>query len=99
MPTCTFCKKSYNFPRGLTLFTFDGKSLHYCSSKCKNNAALKRDPKKTNWVKREKKMTNFEKEAQVVKEKEEKAAEVEEEKAEKAHDKEVAKEATKEEKK
>tara|TARA_B100001971_G_C17838115_1_gene357183 strand:+ start:182 stop:406 length:225 start_codon:yes stop_codon:yes gene_type:complete len=55
MPTCSFCKKNYEFPRGLTVFLFDGKSLHFCSSKCKRNLALKRDPKKVNWVKREKK--------------------------------------------
>ena len=55
MPTCSFCKKNYEFPRGLTVFLFDGKSLHFCSSKCKRNLDLKRDPKKVNWVKREKK--------------------------------------------
>ena len=55
MPACSFCKKNYEFPRGLTIFTFDGKSIHYCSSKCKRNAALKRDPKKVRWVKKSKK--------------------------------------------
>ncbi|MBR9705323.1 50S ribosomal protein L24e [Candidatus Pacearchaeota archaeon] len=53
MPACSFCKKQYTEPRGLTIFTFDGKSIHYCSSKCKRNAKLKRDPKKTNWVKKD----------------------------------------------
>lgn len=56
MPACSFCKKNYENPRGLTIFTFDGKSLFYCSSKCRNNAKLGRDPKKTNWVKSEKKV-------------------------------------------
>ena len=56
MPTCSFCKKNYLEPRGLTVFTFDGKSIHFCSSKCRRNMALKRDPKKTNWVRREKKV-------------------------------------------
>ncbi len=56
MPTCSFCKKNYKEPRGLTVFTFDGKAINYCSSKCKRNMALKRDPKKVNWVKREKKV-------------------------------------------
>jgi len=55
MPTCSFCKKNYEFPRGLTVFTFDGKSIHFCSSKCQRNMKLKRDPKKVNWVKRKKK--------------------------------------------
>jgi large subunit ribosomal protein L24e len=62
MPTCSFCKKNYENPRGLTIFTFEGKSLHFCSSKCKRNLDLKRDPKKVNWVKREKKTTSQPKE-------------------------------------
>ena len=55
MPACSFCKKNYDEPRGLTVFTFDGRAINYCSSKCRRNMALKRDPKKVNWVKREKK--------------------------------------------
>ncbi len=54
MPICSFCKKTYSLHKGLTLFTIDGKTLHYCSSKCRRNAALKRDPKKVKWVKIEK---------------------------------------------
>jgi large subunit ribosomal protein L24e len=54
MPTCSFCKERYKEPRGLTVFTFDGRSIHYCSSKCRKNMEhLKRDPKKTNWVKKQ----------------------------------------------
>ena len=68
MPTCSFCKKNYQVPRGLTIFQFDGKAVYFCSSKCRRNAALKRDPKKTNWVKREKKK----KVAEISKKKEEK---------------------------
>ncbi len=60
MPTCSFCKKHYKEPRGLTLFTFDGKTIHFCSSKCRRNLNLKRDPKKVNWIKREKKKTKKE---------------------------------------
>ena len=56
MPVCSFCKKEYKEPRGLTVFTFDGKSVHYCSGKCRKNFDLKRDPKKVNWIKREKKV-------------------------------------------
>ena len=52
MPACSFCKKNYEIPRGLTVFKNDGTSLHFCSSKCKRNLALKRDPKKVNWVRR-----------------------------------------------
>ncbi len=52
MPACSFCKKHYKEPRGLTLFTFDGKSIYFCSSKCRRNAKLKRDPKKVKWIKK-----------------------------------------------
>jgi large subunit ribosomal protein L24e len=67
MPTCSFCKKNYNLPRGLTLFTFDGRSVHFCSSKCKRNLDLKRDPKKVNWIKREKKGKQAEEKAEKIK--------------------------------
>jgi len=52
MPTCSFCKKNYKFPRGLTLFTLDGRSVYFCSSKCRRNHNLKRDPKKIGWSRR-----------------------------------------------
>ncbi len=55
MPTCSFCKKNFEAPRGLTVFTFEGKTIHFCSTKCRRNMDLKRDPKKVNWVKRVKK--------------------------------------------
>lgn len=55
MAICSYCKKNYKRPRGLTVFSFDGKTAHYCSSKCRRNLNLGRDPKKVNWVKREKK--------------------------------------------
>ena len=54
MPVCSFCKRRYKEPRGLTIFTFDGRSIHYCSGKCRKNMEhLKRDPKRTNWVKKQ----------------------------------------------
>ena len=84
MPTCSFCKKNYEFPRGITLFTIDGRSVYFCSSKCKRNLNLKRDPKKTNWVKREKKIKDANVEV-----KEEKPVEVKEEKVEKVEGKKV----------
>ena len=77
MPACSFCKKHYKEPRGLTVFTFEGKTIHLCSSKCRRNLALKRDPRKVNWIKKEKKISKAEKEA-------EKKAELQEEKAEMA---------------
>lgn len=59
MPTCSFCKRHYDFPRGLTVFTFDGKSVHLCSGKCRKNLALKRDPRKVNWVRKHKELSNL----------------------------------------
>jgi len=51
MPVCSFCRRRYKEPRGLTVFTFDGRSIYFCSGKCRKNMQhLKRDPKKTNWV-------------------------------------------------
>jgi len=55
MPVCTFCKKSFQEPRGLTVFTFDGRTINYCSSKCRKNATMKRDPRKVNWVRKKQK--------------------------------------------
>jgi len=55
MPICTFCKRRYELPRGLTLILNDGRSLHFCNSKCKKNFELGRDSRKVNWVKRKKK--------------------------------------------
>lgn len=52
MPVCSFCKKRFKEPRGLVIFTFDGRSVNYCSSKCRRNAALGRDGRKMNWVKK-----------------------------------------------
>ena len=56
MPTCSFCKKNYTEPRGLTVYGFDGKAMYFCSTKCRKNLNLKRDPKKVNWIKRDKKV-------------------------------------------
>jgi len=66
MPTCSFCKRHYEFPRGLTIFQLDGKTIHYCSSKCRRNHALKRDPRKVNWVKRDKEGSKSEKVAEKI---------------------------------
>lgn len=68
MPACSFCKKNYAEHKGLTVFTFDGRTVHLCSSKCRRNADLKRDPKKVNWIKREKKVGNAGKKKAVVRE-------------------------------
>ena len=55
MPRCSFCKQNYEFPRGLTLVLNDGSINYFCSSKCRKNHQMKRDPKKINWTRRVKK--------------------------------------------
>jgi len=78
MPTCSFCKKNYAEHKGLTVFTFDGRSVHYCSSKCRRNVGLGRDAKKVNWVKSEKKVGDDRKGKKVVVEGKENVVEVKE---------------------
>ncbi|PIN88784.1 50S ribosomal protein L24 [Candidatus Pacearchaeota archaeon CG10_big_fil_rev_8_21_14_0_10_35_13] len=50
MPRCTFCGKDYEIPRGLTEVDVFGKVRHYCSSKCRKNLRLGRDPRRTKWT-------------------------------------------------
>ncbi len=51
MPRCSFCKQTYEFPRGLTLILNDGNIMYFCSSKCKKNALeLRRDNKRVRWI-------------------------------------------------
>ena len=60
MTVCSYCKKSYKDPKGLTIFSFDGRAIHYCSGKCRKNEALKRDARKLNWVRKDKgRMASF----------------------------------------
>ena len=56
MPECSFCKKSYEIPRGMTFVLLNGEVLYFCSSKCQKNNKLGRIGKKTTWVKKEKKL-------------------------------------------
>lgn len=51
MPTCSFCKRHYKEPRGLTVYNFEGRAIYYCSSKCRKNVLLGRESKKVNWAK------------------------------------------------
>jgi len=60
MPQCNFCKKQYEIPRGLTFVLLNGEALHFCSSKCQKNHKLGRVGKKTNWVRKEKKVKSVE---------------------------------------
>jgi len=58
MPKCSFCKRDYALPRGLTLIMKDGTINYLCSSKCRKNMLMKR--RKVRWVT---KPTKSEKEA------------------------------------
>jgi len=54
MPFCSFCKQSYEIPRGMTLIMVDGTIKHLCSSKCRKNMLMKR--RKVRWVLKQKKV-------------------------------------------
>lgn len=50
MPTCTFCKKNYEFPKGTTVIQKDGSKKQFCSSKCRKNSEMGRLSKKVKWI-------------------------------------------------
>ena len=50
MPTCSFCKKAYNFPRGTTVVQKDASVKYFCSSKCRKNQEMGRINKKVKWI-------------------------------------------------
>ncbi|MBT7706301.1 50S ribosomal protein L24 [archaeon] len=50
MPVCTFCRKQYEFPRGVTVVQKDGSAKFYCASKCRKNSEMGRNNKKVAWV-------------------------------------------------
>lgn len=54
MAKCHFCKEIIKPGRGITLVALDGKSLNFCSSKCRKNFNLGRNPKKVKWIKKKK---------------------------------------------
>ncbi|MFZ5955445.1 MAG: 50S ribosomal protein L24e [Nanoarchaeota archaeon] len=56
MPVCSFCKKSYEIPRGMTIVQKDGTIKYFCSSKCRKNFEMGRDARKVKWVKKQKKI-------------------------------------------
>jgi ribosomal protein L24E len=50
MPKCSYCGKSYEPPKGVTLVDSKTGTIHYyCSSKCRKNA--KKGRKKRKWAK------------------------------------------------
>jgi large subunit ribosomal protein L24e len=50
MPVCTFCKNSYEFPKGTTVVQKDASVRYYCSSKCRKNMEMGRLNKKVKWI-------------------------------------------------
>jgi len=52
MPICSFCKKSYELPKGTTVVQKDSSVRHYCSSKCRKNMEMGRLSKKVKWVRK-----------------------------------------------
>ena len=52
MPTCSFCKKSYNLSKGTTVVQKDASVRYFCSSKCRKNMEMGRINKKVKWVRK-----------------------------------------------
>jgi large subunit ribosomal protein L24e len=50
MPQCSYCKKQYHNPRGLTFVLANGDILYFCSSKCRKNHKMGRKSDKVNWI-------------------------------------------------
>lgn len=55
MPKCTFCKRQYEFPKGITVVQKDGKAKYFCSKKCRSSFEMGRDNRKVSWVRKVKK--------------------------------------------
>ncbi len=53
MPKCSYCKRDYEFPKGVTLVGNDGSVNYFCSSKCRKNMAMKR--RKVRWISKKRK--------------------------------------------
>jgi ribosomal protein L24E len=52
MPVCTFCKNSYEFPKGTTVVQKDSTVRYLCSSKCRKNMEMGRLNKKVKWIRK-----------------------------------------------
>ena len=52
MPVCSFCKESYDFPRGTTVVQKDSSVRYFCSSKCRKNMEMGRLSKKVKWIRK-----------------------------------------------
>ena len=47
---CAFCSKPQEPGKGIIRAMNDGRILYFCSSKCKKNHKLGRNPKKLKWA-------------------------------------------------
>ncbi len=54
MPTCVYCGKEYDVPKGTTIFMNDGTINSFCSPKCRKNKLMKR--RKVRWISKKKKV-------------------------------------------
>jgi large subunit ribosomal protein L24e len=54
MPPCSFCKRTYEWPKGITIVQKDGSVKYFCSSKCRKNSNMGRDVKKVKWITKQK---------------------------------------------
>jgi large subunit ribosomal protein L24e len=48
---CVFCSKQQQPGQGIIFVYSDGRVIYFCSSKCRRNFRMKRDPKKIKWAK------------------------------------------------
>ena len=52
---CSFCGGRVEKGRGIMYVSAKGEIYYFCSSKCRKNFNLKRDPKKVKWVRKKEK--------------------------------------------
>ncbi|MFA5406356.1 MAG: 50S ribosomal protein L24e [Candidatus Nanoarchaeia archaeon] len=50
---CSYCKGEIEQGRGVFVVKKDGKINRFCSSKCRKNFNLKRNPSKLKWITKE----------------------------------------------
>lgn len=56
---CVFCSKPQQPGKGIIFVYSDGRVIYFCSSKCRRNFRMKRNPKKIKWARQiEKKERN-----------------------------------------
>jgi len=52
MAKCTFCGKNIVQGTGIALIEPSGKIVNLCSSKCRKNRQMGRDPNKLKWIRK-----------------------------------------------